>query len=100
MSTAVFYNSYKLKKGVAVPDFLTAIDKLSKQIAKGKGHVSTTLLCEGDKWADYSVWETMDDLRAFLDAAQANPTDLAKEFYSFLNLSGCISRVYTVENSW
>ena len=101
MANAVYYNSYKLVKGASVPDFLVAIDNLSAQIKENKGFISTTLLLEeGDTWADYSVWETMDDLKAFLEAAHANTTELAEKFYSFLNFSTCKSRVYTVERVW
>jgi heme-degrading monooxygenase HmoA len=100
MSNAVFYNSYKLIKGASVPDFLIAIDNLAKQISKNKGFISSTLLLEGDTWADYSTWESMDDLKAFLELARTNKTDLAEEFYSFLNFNTCKSHVYSVERNW
>ena len=100
MSNAVFYNSYKLKKGSSIPDFLAAVDNLTMEISKRKGFVSTSLLREGDTWADYSTWETMDDLNAFLEDAQTNKSELAETFYSFLNFSSCITRAYSVEKSW
>ena len=100
MPNAVFYNSYKLKKGASVPEFLQAIDNLSEQIKQNKGFISTALLREGDKWADYSTWETMEDLQAFLEAAQENKTDLAEKFYSYLDFKTCVSRVYSVEKTW
>ncbi|MDR2965050.1 MAG: hypothetical protein LBU88_04675 [Treponema sp.] len=38
MSNAVYYVSYKLKKGASVPDFLLAAEKLNnEQISKKKG---------------------------------------------------------------
>jgi hypothetical protein len=34
MSNAVFFNTYKLKDGVSVPDFLLAVEKLIKEDRK------------------------------------------------------------------
>jgi len=98
MSNVVFYNSYKLKKETSVSDFLQAKSNLtSQQVSKNKGWVSSTYLREGDLWADYSVWETMDDFKAFVTSARANPTDLAKKMYSFIDSTTSKSHIYTVE---
>lgn len=102
MSKVVFYNSYKLKEGASVPDFLAAIDKLSDEIiAKHKGVISFTLLVDGDTWADYGVFETMDDLNNFLAAsrtAKENGTnDLAEKFYSFCDFTKSKSHTFSVE---
>ena len=98
MSNVVFYNSYKLKKGASIPDFLLAKSNLTQQqVSKNKGWISSTYLREGDLWADYSVWETMEDFKAFVTAARANPTDLAKNMYSFIDSSTSESHTYTVE---
>ena len=90
MSKVVFFNSYKLKKGASVPDFLLAVEKLSTEyIAKQKGYVSFTLLVDGETWADSTTFETMDDAKSFATANE--PNQLANTFYSFINLNSCKS---------
>jgi hypothetical protein len=105
MSNAIFYNYYKLKEGSSVPDFLIAFEQLIQEnVSKNKGVISVKLLAEGDAWADYAVFETMDDLNAFLksaEEAQANGTnDLAEKFYSFLDFDTCKSHIFSVEKSF
>ena len=101
MSNAVFVNSYKLKKGASVPDFLLAVDELlNEHISKQKGFVSCKLLADGETWADYTTFETMDDLSAFLESSQTAQNDLAEKFYSFLDFSTCKSQMYSVERSY
>jgi hypothetical protein len=105
MSNVVFANTYKLKNGASVPDFLLAVEKLIKEyVSKQKGYVSFQLLAENDTWADSVTFETMDNLNAFLEtseAAQANGTnDLAEKFYSFLNFNTCKSNIYSVVKSY
>ena len=102
MPNAVYFNSYKLKKGASVPDFLLAVEKLTSNIAANhKGYISSTLLVDGETWADYTVFETMDDLNAFIEAARvaraSGTNDFAKHFYSFLNLNSCRTHRFTVE---
>jgi len=100
MSNVVFANTYKLKKGSSVPDFLLAIETLIKEhISKQKGYVSFQLLAEGDTWADSVTFETMDTLNAFLESSQNNKNELAEKFYSFLNFATCKTTIYTVEMS-
>jgi hypothetical protein len=87
MANAVYYVSYKLKKGVSVPDFLLAAEKLNnEQISKKKGFVSWKQLVDGGTWADFITFETMEDLKNFKEESR-KPTELAKKFYSFMNLS-------------
>jgi hypothetical protein len=105
MSNAVFFNSYKLKEGASVPDFLIAFEQLIQQnVSKHKGVISVKLMAEGEAWADYAIFKTMDDLNAFLKSAeetQANGTnDLAEKFYSFLDFDTCKSHIYSVERSY
>jgi len=101
MSNVVFSNTYKLKKGASVPDFLLAIEKLIKEhISKQNGYVSFQLLSEGDTWVDSVTFETMDNLNAFLESSQNNKNELAEKFYSFLNFATCKSTVYSVEMSY
>ena len=94
MSNAVFFNAYKLKKGSSPPDFLSAVEKLSEEIEskyKHKGYISFQLLVDGETWADFSMWETMEGLDAFITSsreASANGTnETAENFYSFLNFN-------------
>ena len=86
MSNAVYYVSYKLKRGASVPDFLLAAEKLNNEhISKQKGYISWQQLYDKKKnrWADYCTFETMDDLNNFLEVSR-NPCELAKKFYSFM----------------
>ena len=94
----VYFNTYKLKKGASVHDFKEAVKLLiEKDFAKRQGFISFKLLAEGDDFADYSEWETMEDYNAFLEVAQTSPSETALAFYAFLNMNSCKSRVYTVE---
>jgi len=86
MSNAVYYVSYKLKRGASVPDFLLAAEKLNNEhISKQKGYISWKQLYDEkkDRWADYCTFETMDDLNTFLEVSR-NPGELAKKFYSYM----------------
>lgn len=99
MPNVVFFNSYKLKKGVSIPDFLLAAEKLNHAyIAKQKGYISFELLRDGDKWADSTTFETMEDAKNF--AESDSPNEWAEQFYAFLNLTSCVSRLFTVEQSY
>jgi hypothetical protein len=100
MSNVIYFNTYKLVDGASVPYFLLAVENLVKEnISKHKGFISFKLLAEGDSWADYGEFETMDDLKAFLKSARNNRSELAKKFYSFLNFDTCKSHIYSVEMS-
>jgi len=101
MPNAVFFNSYKLKKGVAPSDFLAAIEKLNNEhISKQKGYISWQVFSSEKEWADMLTFESMDDVKAFEENAAANPNELALNFYSFINPMSCKSRYYTVEKSF
>ena len=101
MSNAVFFNTYKLKKGASVPDFLLAVEKLIKEhISKQKGFISCNFLLGGELWADYATFETMDDLTAFLESSKNSKNEIAEKFYSFLNFGTCKSHVFSVEKSY
>jgi len=95
----VFFNSYKLKKGVSVSDFLLAVDKLNNEyISKQKGFISFNLMVDGETWADSSVFETMEDVKRFAESNE--PNELAEKFYSFINLNSCKSHFFSVERSF
>jgi len=101
MSKAVFFNSYKLKKGASVPDFLKAVENLNNEhISKQKGFISWQIFSSENEWADMLTFETMDDVKAFEENSGTNPNELALEFYSFINLMSCKSRYFTVEKSF
>ncbi len=98
MSKVVFFNTYKLKKGVSIPDFLDAVDKLVEgYISTQKGYISFELMVDGATWADATTFQTKEDAKSF---AQANsPNELAERFYSFLNFSTCKSHFFSLEKS-
>ena len=100
MSNAVYYVSYKLKKGASVPDFLLAAEKLNNEfISRQKGYVSWKQLFDGKTWADVCTFETMDDLNNFKEVS-SKPSELAKKFYSFMNLFSCKEHLFSVEKSY
>ena len=90
MSNVVFLNTYKLKKGASIPDFLLAVENLNNEyISKQKGYISFQLLIDGETWADSTTFETMDDAKSFASAKE--PNEFAEKFYSFLNFNSCKS---------
>ena len=98
MQNAVYYNCYKIKKGASVPDLLQAAENLWAGIAKhSKGYISYKLLADGDTWADFTIFETIDDAKAF--SKSGGPKELAEKFFSFLNLNACITHFFTIEKS-
>ena len=100
MSNAVYYVSYKLKKGVSVPDFLLSAEKLNNEfISKQKGYVSWKQLNYDKTWLDLITFETMEDLNNFKEASRV-PTEIAKEFYSYINPLSCKVRTYSVEREY
>ena len=100
MANAVFYCSFKLKKGVSVPEFLLAAKKLNDEyISKQKGYISWKQLVDGDTWADFITFETMADVKKF-EADSGNSGELAENFYSFLNCNSCKVNYFTIERSY
>ena len=100
MPNVVFFNSYKLKKGMSTADFLLAAETLNKEyISKQQGYILSEIAVDGETWADFTTFETMDDLNRFLEKSK-NPDELAKKFYSFINLMSCRSHCFSVERSY
>ena len=96
MPNVIFFNSYKLKKGTSVPDFLIAVEELkSHYISKQQGFISFKLLVDGETWADSTTFETMEDAKNFAGACE--PNEFAEKFYSFLNFNSCKSNFFSVE---
>jgi len=99
MSNVIFFNSYKLKKGTSVPDFLLAAETLiNEHVSKQKGYISSQITVDGETWADFATFETMDDARRFAESSE--PNGFADKFYSFINFNSCITRFFTVERSY
>ena len=101
MSNVVYSNTYKLKQGASVSEFLLAIESLIKEhISVQEGYVSFRLLSNGKEWTDSVTFETMDNLNTFLEEAKKGENELANKFYSFLNFTTCKTTVYIVEMSF
>jgi len=97
MKNAIYYVSFKLKKGTDEQEFLSAVKVLNDEhISKQKGYISWQQMRDGDTWADMITFETMDDLKAFQEEAK-NPNALAEKFYSFINLNSCKAHNFSVE---
>ena len=100
MSKAVFYCSFKLKKGASVPDFLLAAEKLNNEyISKQEGYISWKQLVDGDTWADFITFETLEAVKKF-EADSGNAGELSKTFYSFINCNSCKVNYYTIEKNY
>ncbi|MCL2719570.1 MAG: hypothetical protein FWE14_12405 [Lachnospiraceae bacterium] len=99
MPNAVYYVSYKLKKGASVPDFLVASEKLNDEyMSKQKGYISWKQLIDGDLLLDFLTFETMEDAKKIAEAN--DPNELALNFYSFINFNSCKQHFFTVERSY
>ena len=99
MSNVVFFNAYKLKEGVSVPDFLLATEELCKgYISQQKGFISSKVAVDGERWADFTVFETMEDAKKF--AESSDPGGLAEKFYSFIDFNSCMTHFFEVEASY
>jgi len=99
MPNAVYFVSFKLKKGASVPDFLLAAENLSNgYMSKQKGFISWKQMVDGETWADVLTFETMDDAKRIAEAN--SPKDLAEKFYSFINLNSCKAHIFSVEKSY
>ncbi len=100
MSNAVFYCSFKLKKGASVSDFLLSAKNLNNDyISKQKGYISWKQLVDGDTWADFITFEKMADVKKF-EADSNNAAELAQKFYSFINLNSCKVNYFTIERNY
>ncbi len=100
MANGVFYCEFNLKEGVSVPDFLAAAKKLNDEyISKQKGYISWKQLVDGDTWADFIIFETLEDVKTF-EADSGNSGELAEQFYSFLELNSCKVHYFTIERNY
>jgi len=100
MSNAVFYCSFRLNEGASVPDFLLAAEKLNSGfISKQNGYISWKQLVDGDIWADFVAFETMEDVKQF-EANSVNAGELAGQFFSFINLDTVKVNHFSIERSY
>lgn len=99
MANAAEFSAFKLKKGVAVSDFLRISDEFTKGfLSKQKGYLSRQLLVEGEKWADYVLWETVADIQNAFETAKADA--VAGRYLRCLNLNSCTTNLFTIEKSY
>ena len=100
MNGAVFFCSFKLNEGASVPDFLQAAQTLNDEyISKQKGYISWKQLVDGETWADFLTFETMEDVKKF-EAESANAGELAQTFYSFINFNSIKQHYFLVEREY
>lgn len=100
MQNVIYYVSYKLKKGASVEEFLLASEKLNNEhIAKQKGYISWKQAVDGDIWADFCTFASMDDLNNFKKQSET-PNESALHFYSFINLNSCKEHHFLIERSY
>jgi quinol monooxygenase YgiN len=98
MANAVFFVSFKLKKGASAEEFLKAAEALNEgYMSKQPGFISWQQLVDGDIWADYITFESVEDARK-MEAHE--PNELALEFYSYINLNSCKTHMFLVERSY
>ena len=99
MANVISFNYYKLQQAVSSSDFLFAKKKMTDEFAsKQKGRLSSMALVDNDIWADFTVFESIDDLKAFAKAFHANET--AKQCFSFMDFGTMNSHVFTVKKSY
>jgi len=97
MPNAVWFISYKLKKGASVADFLAASKKCCDEVlSRKKGFISWEVLRDGDTWVDFVKWETMEDAKNAENDSGA-PEPAAQAFYDFINFNSIKMRAYSVE---
>lgn len=95
MSNAIWFISFKLKKGVSEADFLLASEKCHNDVlSKQKGFISWEVLRDGDTWVDLVKWETIEDAKRGETAGANHPA--AKAFYAFINMNSCKLQLYSL----
>lgn len=94
MSKAIWNFSFQLKKGVTQHDFIETTKKLHDEItSKAKGFISWGQYLQGDTWADLVFWETLDDANSGTTVAEGS--ELAKNFYSMIQMNTCKALIST-----
>lgn len=67
-------------------------------MSKQKGFISWEVLRDGDTWVDIVKWETTQDAKNGETAGAKNPD--AVDFYSYINMSSCKLKLYTLEKNY
>ena len=99
MTNVVAFNSYKLQKGISASDFLHAIEKMIHEFAsKQKGWISSMKLVDGETWADFTLFESIEDMKTFSRAFHGN--EVAKDCFSFMDFGSMQSHLFNVEKSY
>lgn len=100
MKEVIFFNSYKLKEGVSISEFLAAVEEVKNEyISKQKGFISFKLIVDGDKWADLTTFESLDDAKQFAERNKVKGHEINKYsliFYSYINILTCRSQYFTI----
>ena len=100
MSNAIWFISYKLKKGADVQEFLAAQAQCNNEVlSQKKGFVSWQVLRKGDTWVDLVTWETMEDAIA-AEKGSDGKNPVAAKFYSFIDFKHLKMQAYSVEKSY
>ena len=99
MSNIVEFASFNLMKGASVSDFLLVSDKFdSVFLSAQKGYISRKLVLCGEMWADYVLWETMEDALKALNIANENA--IACEYVSFMDEESIKLLHFSIERSY
>jgi hypothetical protein len=97
MANVVEFITFNLKKGTSVADFLLASDKINSGfLAAQKGFIARKLLVKDEIWADWVLWETMEDAQNAANTAGVNFAD--HEYFSFIE--NCDMRYFSVEKNY
>ena len=86
MANIAEFQSFKLKEGTVVSDFLQATDKFNREfLSKQKGYISYKVFSRGDTWYDLLVWERLEDIGAAADAYKVYERNTDKHYISFID---------------
>ena len=99
MPNVIEYISFNLKKEASLPDFLLASEKMNVEILSvQKGYISRNLLVEGELWADWVLWETMEDALSAANAFGENEAN--QKYISFIENVDIDMHHFTIEQSF
>ena len=85
MAQVAFHNSYKLKKGVSIAEFVRVVEQLNREyISKQRGYLSFELFLDGETWADITKFETKEDAETF---DQCGIPDAFAQMFLFIHQS-------------
>jgi len=86
MANVVELQSFKLKEGVTVSDFLLASDRFNHEfLSKQRGYISYQVFSRGDTWYDFLAWECAEDIQAATQAYAAYEAETNRHYISFID---------------